>query len=534
MRASPQPAPAKPSSPAARARASVAPAAGAGRSSVPSTPPVQAKLHVSRVDDPLEREADEVADRIMRMPAPDTGGGLLARELTHAVTRAGPGHLLQRQATGAVAEDPECDTSETNPVLWFEHDSTRLRVDGSVDSTVHLRSLIERVRGHDAASAGTGRVELRGFASAEGDAPHNLDLSRRRAERVRELLGEAGIASGRVSAVGLGESNSMPGREWNRRVEVCLTPRVETIDMPPEVVTAGVDCAHPPAAVTVLTDYAMLVTCVERALPALTPRDILTLLRQTYYRGGHWPEVIGCATPAGSAARGTLRTSHRTLYDTLAASKVVSGVDLGHVFTGLEATVCPTPDVEIEIPGPNVIVAMPNEEFATWGGDLGSAAASRTHDEVDLGVIHGWSHYFGTAGAMASFEDLRGDIDAFALRAELAGHCGATRMTTLPSLTTPISQLLLNYYGPGPSLTAADRFSCTVEALGGTVVGGAITNKTALVSAMTPRVESFARTFYLSLVTVPLFAIGPLEAILLRRYSREASALFVDWLETGL
>ncbi|CAG0963931.1 hypothetical protein METP1_00867 [Methanosarcinales archaeon] len=444
--------------------------------------------------------------------------------------------IIQRQTVSdpGVAADIECDTSKSNPILWFSFDSTDLRSDPAVDSTVHLASLIGRVQRHFANAAGLGRLELRGYASNEGDSAHNLDLSRRRAERVRSLLESAGIPGRQMTAVGLGASTTMPGREWNRRVEICLTPPIEYIEMEPETVTADIDCVHPPRAVARLEDYSFLVGCIERAMPTVSSRDILSMLRQAYYGTGHWGEVIPCGTTGGSTALSSLRSSHRALYNTLIASKVVRDVDLGHVFTGLEAMVCPTPEVEIEVFGPNPIVAMPNEEFATWGGDLGSAAASRTHDEADRGLRRPWSHYFGTTGSMASYEDLRGDIDAFAIRAGLASRCAGTRMTALSVPTTPISQLLFSYYGAGPGVTAADRYHCMVEALGGTIVGGRITNKSTLIAAMRPRVRSFAETFYLSLVTVPLFAIGPVETMMLFSYSGGVSQLFVDWLESQL
>ena len=480
-------------------------------------------------------------------PHHDAGRRLMAHELTHVLQQGGPARRtaaqeafaprIQRQLDpgAAAAAQAECDASESNPTLWFAFDSTRLRSDAAVDSTIHLASLIGRVRLHCARAGGLGRVELRGYASAEGDGPHNLDLSRRRAEQTRGLLEAAGLPGRQITTIGLGESTRMPGRQWNRRVEICLTPPVQDIEMDPEVVTAdGVDCAHPPAAVATLAQYSFLVACIERAMPSIGPRDMLSLLRQAYYGGGHFNEVIPCGTSAGRTALSTLRSSHAALYRTLMASKVVEHVDLGHVFTGLEAMVCPSSTVEIDVPGPNPVVAMPNEEFATWGGDLGSAAAQRTHDEADRGLRRGWTHYFGTAGSMASYEDLRGDIDSFAVRAGLAGSCTASRMTTLPALTAPISSLLLGYYGAGPAVTAADRFRCMVEALGGVVAGGRITNKSRLVAAMSPRVQSFAEIFYLSLVTVPLFAIGPLEATLLLRYAREACELFMDWLESEL
>ncbi len=165
-------------------------------------------------------------------------------------------------------------------------------------------------------------------------------------------------------------------------------------------------------------------------------------------------------------------------------------------------------------------------------------AAHKTHDEVDLGVIHAWPHYFLTSGSLASSEDLQGDIDAHVLRQSVGGlACSATAGTTLPTLSSPISDLLASYYippaAPGAT-TQSDRFRCFVESLGGAVSGSRITNKAALVTPMRNRVESFARTFYLGLVTVPLFAIGPLEAMRLLQYSWEATELFLDWLEANL
>jgi hypothetical protein len=44
-------------------------------SSSPLTRPIQAKLAVGRQDDPLEREADQVADTVLRMPDPTSAGG---------------------------------------------------------------------------------------------------------------------------------------------------------------------------------------------------------------------------------------------------------------------------------------------------------------------------------------------------------------------------------------------------------------------------------------------------------------------------
>ncbi len=69
------------------------------------------------------------------------------------------------------------------------------------------------------------RLEIRGYTDAVGTEEINLDLSRRRAESVRNYLMARGVSAGRLTALGFGEAdpvapNSTPeGRAQNRRVE---------------------------------------------------------------------------------------------------------------------------------------------------------------------------------------------------------------------------------------------------------------------------------------------------------------------------
>ncbi|HEX6534857.1 MAG TPA: OmpA family protein [Gemmatimonadaceae bacterium] len=68
-------------------------------------------------------------------------------------------------------------------------------------------------------------ITVEGFADPAGSVRYNLDLSRRRAEAVKEYLGSQGL-SGDVKAVGYGKTRlvvpdawgSQPGAEQNRRV----------------------------------------------------------------------------------------------------------------------------------------------------------------------------------------------------------------------------------------------------------------------------------------------------------------------------
>jgi outer membrane protein OmpA-like peptidoglycan-associated protein len=71
------------------------------------------------------------------------------------------------------------------------------------------------------------KLVIEGHTDSVGDAAHNLDLSKRRAEAVRAvLIGQFQVDAGRLSSAGMGatkpvESNDTPqGRAQNRRVEL--------------------------------------------------------------------------------------------------------------------------------------------------------------------------------------------------------------------------------------------------------------------------------------------------------------------------
>lgn len=70
------------------------------------------------------------------------------------------------------------------------------------------------------------RLELQGHTDSIGTEAYNMDLSRRRANAVRNYLAKAGIAANRLSTVGYGETRpaasnaTAEGRSKNRRVEL--------------------------------------------------------------------------------------------------------------------------------------------------------------------------------------------------------------------------------------------------------------------------------------------------------------------------
>ncbi len=69
------------------------------------------------------------------------------------------------------------------------------------------------------------RLEIHGYTDAVGTEETNLNLSRRRAESVRNYLMSKGVAGDRLTAIGFGEAdpvapnNTPEGRSQNRRVE---------------------------------------------------------------------------------------------------------------------------------------------------------------------------------------------------------------------------------------------------------------------------------------------------------------------------
>ncbi|MDJ0921961.1 MAG: OmpA family protein [Henriciella sp.] len=77
-------------------------------------------------------------------------------------------------------------------------------------------------------------VDIVGHASADGDDDYNMDLSIRRAASVKSFLSASGVQEVRMNAIGKGETEPIAdnateaGRVANRRVEILLTPVVES------------------------------------------------------------------------------------------------------------------------------------------------------------------------------------------------------------------------------------------------------------------------------------------------------------------
>lgn len=100
--------------------------------------------------------------------------------------------------------------------IQFEFDSSVLKT----ESYSTLDRLAKELRDNNSS------VALDGYASSEGTEAYNLNLSKDRANAVKQYLVNAGVSSSQVNANGYGESNPVAdnsteeGRILNRRVEI--------------------------------------------------------------------------------------------------------------------------------------------------------------------------------------------------------------------------------------------------------------------------------------------------------------------------
>jgi outer membrane protein OmpA-like peptidoglycan-associated protein len=457
--------------------------------------------------------------------------------------------ILQRFQAPPLCNDPSkvpqgltnrCEVANDSPpseteVLLFANNSSAL----TNQQKVQIYNFVLKWR----AGGGNTDVRVDGYGSNSGSDERNWDLS---CDRVSTVTNElilpshpssgttVGIPINRIRRIAHCKTSEFGSEDQNRRASIFTVATT-----PPMIV----GCQPPYHKATSFSEYLDLVSCTEQAFPGYTPRQILSLLRQIYY--GHqqwsdsqasiWQNVIPCGLNIPDP-RPTLMTLYKALID----SKVTSNTDMGHVFTGLESMVCPTPIVPLAAWG-LIAANMPNEEFATWGGDIGSAAAQKVFDEQDQNMgPQPWNKYFGTKNTLASSEDLEGDIDGYAIRKGITGGaCGQTAQTPI-SVSLPVSQILDEYYSALKTPignTRSSRFACFTQALGGIISGGKITNKSSLQGPISNRVFSFASNFYFGVLRPKIFGIpvpggNNLGNLLIS--SIGMTKLFLDWLESRL
>ena len=76
-------------------------------------------------------------------------------------------------------------------------------------------------------------VRVEGHTDSRGSNEYNMELSIRRANAVKNLLLQRGVADSRIEVVGFGETmpvatnDTEAGRQKNRRVEIKIAPQTK-------------------------------------------------------------------------------------------------------------------------------------------------------------------------------------------------------------------------------------------------------------------------------------------------------------------
>ena len=131
--------------------------------------------------------------------------------------------------------------------LFFDLDSAKLRPEAA--------AALDAVAAKLKAAGFEGNVRVSGHTCDLGPAAHNLKLSQRRANSVRDALVAAGIPAQRILAEGEGEANprhpnTKVERPKNRRVDiefVTFVERVEEVAVAPALAAAPSSASAPPA-----------------------------------------------------------------------------------------------------------------------------------------------------------------------------------------------------------------------------------------------------------------------------------------------
>ncbi|HUS24454.1 MAG TPA: OmpA family protein [Candidatus Binatia bacterium] len=123
-------------------------------------------------------------------------------------------------AKGQTVDQSGCTVKEVVALkgVTFEVNSDQLTAESLPILDEAGRSLNEKYSG--------AKIEIAGHTDSTGDDGYNLQLSKRRAEAVRQYLIQSGVDAARLSAAGYGETQpvgdneSREGRSRNRRVEL--------------------------------------------------------------------------------------------------------------------------------------------------------------------------------------------------------------------------------------------------------------------------------------------------------------------------
>lgn len=439
-------------------------------------------------------------------PGTQAGRRLLAHELAHVLQQQAHGARVQREvcpvrpaaeaaqstSSGFLPADVELNAAvDQLSIQDFGVGSAALPA--GVTTTPQWQRFMSMVAGDPNAA-----TSVKGYTDCVGAAPENLQLRDDRAQVVIAAMPAAARARPRLSwptspTTDFRDTNATPqGRARNRSVVVRYASGPTAM---------GVAACDRMTRANSLDEYLFLVRCAESRLGVGTP-GVISALRQIYYGNAAWSisqnAVWNDVIPNRPWSPGTNPQTvlGAQLSAALRASQVVQGTDIGHVLTGIDAMLNPR-DVELHMGPVAMATGLWNEEWATWAGDVGSAAAEFAADTAGATLRGNLRVYFDD---LAGADDLAGDIDSFAMRAGLRPTAAPPALLkTAMSAGTPLSELLMQYYritSGSQGSARASRKRSFIAAYGGVLAGSTLTNRPALHAALRPSVENFAGRFF--------------------------------------
>jgi outer membrane protein OmpA-like peptidoglycan-associated protein len=441
-------------------------------------------------------------------PGTPAGRRLLAHELAHVLQQQSHGPRVQRQACpvrpagevaaaasagGILPADVELNAAgDELAVQDFAVASTALPP--GVTHAPQWERFMSMVAGDPSAT-----TSVKGYTDCVGNAPENLQLRDQRAQAVIAAMPPDAQRRPRFSWP---TSPTTDFRDTNTTAQGRARNRSVVVRYASGPTATGVAACDRITRANTVDEYMFLVRCAESRLGVGTT-GVISALRQLYYGGAGWSlsqnRVWNDVIPNRPWNPGT--NPQTVLGPRLAAalrnSQETAGTDWGHVLTGIDAMLNPG-DVDIQAGRFTFGTGLANEEWATWAGDVGSAAG-----ELTLGVVGGTP-----AGGIdvyftqyASVDDLNGDVDSFAMRAGLRPSATPpSLLRTAVTMGTSLSELLMQYYRITSSAQGASRVNrkrAFLQAYGGVLSGGTLTNRAAVEAALRPSVNTFAGLYFM-------------------------------------
>ncbi|GJM08932.1 MAG: hypothetical protein DHS20C11_12080 [Lysobacteraceae bacterium] len=176
----------------------------------------QAALEARDASDRQAQMAQQEADQARRLAQAREREAALARQEAELASLAAA--ELRKQLDALQSQRTDRGLVMTLGDILFETGEADLKTE-TLDNLDKVLSFVQSNPGH---------IRVEGHTDDRGSAAFNLQLSQRRADTVRRVLEQQGIAAERITAIGQGEArpiadnSSESGRQQNRRVEIII------------------------------------------------------------------------------------------------------------------------------------------------------------------------------------------------------------------------------------------------------------------------------------------------------------------------